>query len=647
MARRLVIRSLTVATASATRTFEFGAPFTLITGDVTMGKSSLLMLVKHAFGGRAALTPAVKRHVAYVKLVVDAGATTVVLRRKVLNDDGMVEFLEFGTDVVETRMRAIPLKAEDPSPSKVLLAYLEIPIERIPRNNRGGKPQTVALTFNDIFSYCFVQAKEIDRSVVGHLDSQRNAKRVASFNLMFELVDSRMLDLQRRRNVVREEKRKTMASAEAVEMFIRGSGSAELSDLQRQRMRVLAALRDADAALEEVRHEVTALTQQDRESRRLLTEAVSAAREIRLRAGEARDQILWRESSLAQLRLDVSKLERLNSAAKMLAPFEFLVCPRCAQGVTERAIDEDRCLLCLQPEPIVDIADSTGSDTEIARLTEQIAETESLLLVDHGLAERLATEADEAEIRVARLNEEYDRATDATVSPRIELVATRSTAIANLKEQLRSLDSAMEQWKRLEQLKGEAVAKKKEDNALRVEIREHEQRLSRNRVKVELMSHEFADEVAALGIPVHGEPRIDLSTFLPMIGNSSFEFLQASGGGASTALNVAYHLTLLRHSVGDPNVMLPSLLVLDSPRKAIGNSEADRELGRRIYSRLRLLADAVPDKVQLIVADNDFPEDIVGDVYRIELTAESSVVPGVLNTGVGEGSSRVEDFDSD
>lgn len=73
------------------------------------------------------------------------------------------------------------------------------------------------------------------------------------------------------------------------------------------------------------------------------------------------------------------------------------------------------------------------------------------------------------------------------------------------------------------------------------------------------------------------------------------------------AEHVAYHLTLLTTALDHPGVLLPSLLIIDSPRKSIGTTEADRDLGRRIYTRLETLIRAYDDKIQLIVADNDIP----------------------------------------
>lgn len=646
MATQLRIRSLIVATATATQTFNFSTPCTLITGTVSMGKSTMLMLIKHALGGRAALTPAVREHVSYVQLSVQLGDTTLNLRRRVIEDDSTVEVVEPGSGLVEQILPVTPKRTDDLTISKVLLGQLEIPIERVPKSMRGTNADTVALTFNDIYGYCYLQAKEIDRSVIGHLD-YRNQKRLAAFNLLFRLTDSHLLELQRQRNAAREEAKSTDTDVLAVERFIKESDIDETDKLRLRRLAVLAAVRRAEQRLQDVRDEVEALTTEDRESRRSLASSVANANQLRLSLNQARDVVAWREAALGQLRLDLGKAERLTAAAALLAPFEFLACPRCTQAITQRPMSEGHCVLCTQPEPMVDITDSSSSSVEIERLRYQIQETEGLLASDRERLIQSETALANAERRVGRLHREYDAATSESVSPRLEMIAARSAEAEGLRQDLREIDRAMRQWQRLTALSDRALDFKKREKALNLEIKAYRDRLGQDGdARLSELSSEFTAEVLRLGIPVQGEAHIDPNTYLPMVGDSSFETLQASGGGASTALNIAYHLTLLLNAVGDPNVLLPSLLIIDSPRKAIGNSEADRALGRAIYSRIRTITDLLGNKLQIIVADNDPPNDIVSRIPRIELSSDHSVVPGVRNTGVGRGS-RVEDLESD
>lgn len=646
MSRRLRIRSLTVATRKTAHTFHLAEPYSLVTGTVSMGKSTMLMLIKHGLGGRAALTPAVKKHVTHVDLAIQVGDAALTVRRKVIDDNGTVDLLELGSDLAYQNLLLTARNSDDATLSRLLLKELDVPAERIPRSARGLNAKTVSLTFYDIFAYCYVQAKEIDRSVVGHLDFHRNQKRVAAFDLMFGLIDSRLLELKRRRNEAKEQARKAEKDVAAVERFIVESGQPDPEALRLSRLQVLGELRKANKLLEEIRHQVEALTEQDRAARRALSDAISKAREKRARLGEAQEVVAWRESALGQLKIDLAKTVRLGSAAITLAPFEFLSCPRCMQTLSQRSTPSGHCLLCLQSEPEVDLDDSSVTSEELARLNDQIAESEHLLSMERLHLSSLSEEADEAERSVGLLHREYDEATASSVSPRMDAVAARSVAVEMLRQRLRDIDRGMAQWGRLESLRLQVRQFKKDERALSVDIKDHEKGLQRNRAQVQELSREFAREVEYLGIPIEGEAHIDQGTYLPMVGTTSFEDLQASGGGASTALNIAYHLTILQHSIDDPNVMLPDLLIIDSPRKAIGNSEADRELGRRIYSRLQLLADSNPNKVQIIVADNDPPVDLTAAVPSIRLTEGRSTVPGVPNTGVGEGG-RVEDFEAD
>ena len=95
--------SLRVQTAQTHRTYDFHRSLTVITGSVGTGKSSLLMLVKHALGGRAALTPAVRENVTSVTLELVVGTQHLRLRRAVPDPHGQVEVLDL-TGSVEERL---------------------------------------------------------------------------------------------------------------------------------------------------------------------------------------------------------------------------------------------------------------------------------------------------------------------------------------------------------------------------------------------------------------------------------------------------------------------------------------------------------------------------------------------------------------
>jgi hypothetical protein len=206
----------------------------------------------------------------------------------------------------------------------------------------------------------------------------------------------------------------------------------------------------------------------------------------------------------------------------------------------------------------------------------------------------------------------------------------------------RTKKKQLQMWQEQALLRTRAATHQAAKQSLGRQIKDLKDALASRSATLEELDEAFKREVRSIGIPVNGEPRIDTKTYLPTVGAVSFEALQASGGGASTALNIAYHLALLTYDINNLNVLMPRLLIIDSPRKAIGNSDADRELGRRIYERISTVTKTFGSKIQIILADNDVPEDII-TTPQIRLTAQRSTVPGVINAGVGQ-AVRVEDL---
>jgi hypothetical protein len=147
------------------------------------------------------------------------------------------------------------------------------------------------------------------------------------------------------------------------------------------------------------------------------------------------------------------------------------------------------------------------------------------------------------------------------------------------------------------------------------------------------LSDDFGRLLTGWNLPWVERAVIDRDTYLPVVNDQPFESMQASGGGLATSVNLAYSLTLLTSGLDHADVLVPSLLVIDSPRKAFGNNPSDRQRAAEIYSRFRTLADAYGDRLQLIIADND-PPPITDDSFgRVEFDYANPMVPGVDHPG--------------
>jgi hypothetical protein len=148
----------------------------------------------------------------------------------------------------------------------------------------------------------------------------------------------------------------------------------------------------------------------------------------------------------------------------------------------------------------------------------------------------------------------YDELTREAVSPRVQAVAAASTNVEGLRRELLAIDQRIATWRRMEEFEKETNRFRDTKRELNADIKRWEQELKARRSELAEISRLFALEVAHIGVRVNGEPTIDEKTYLPMIGGTSLETLQASGGGSTTAINVAFSLALLNYALQVPGV---------------------------------------------------------------------------------------------
>jgi hypothetical protein len=130
--------------------------------------------------------------------------------------------------------------------------------------------------------------------------------------------------------------------------------------------------------------------------------------------------------------------------------------------------------------------------------------------------------------------------------------------------------------------------------------------LSANRERVTELAEVFDEEIRELQWAGYETATIDADTYLPIINGDTFNQLSV-GGARKTLANVAYYVSNLGYSLSNPDIALPDLLMIDSPRKNLGDTPEDRAAGLRLYYRLGILAQAYPD-AQILIADNGLPE---------------------------------------
>ncbi|MEN8655252.1 hypothetical protein ABCR94_32885 [Streptomyces sp. 21So2-11] len=642
MAFHLRFHTLTVTTADAEKTYRFEGPATVVSGPSGTGKSSLLMLLKHVVGGKAVLTPAVRDHVLSARAEVSIGEEHMVLKRTV--NDGRSDRVEVLDPATLATRDTFAVRANEDlrSLSDYLLAAVEFPRETIPAS-RDGKATTRDLTFIDLFAYAYREARNIDREVVGHLDPWFNPKRTALFKLMFALTDSTVLELSRQLGALKEELRTKAAESENVLNFLGVSDPRTEEELRAELVSLRDMLRRADAALGSLRHELEESTAADTVLRQELRMAVDSARAAAQEVLAAQELVEARAAVVAQVELDLSRLDRSATAIEKLSPFDFVVCPRCMQRLTSRPVPEDHCVVCLQHDPHDEDVDPAAIAQTRTALALQLQDAQAVFEADARVLERARQRAQQTDFLAHSVRRQLDAQTRDLVAPRFDAIAEASARAASLRAAIDSVTQLRDSWARAHAIEREVRKLKAQRTRANADKKARTAELAARQTLVTDLGRDFNAMISELRpAPWIESATIDSTSYLPVVDNHSFESLQADGGGIVTCINVAYSLTLLEFGIAHPDVRVPSLLIIDSPRKASGSNLDDQARGHRTYRRFRTLAEDHASQIQLIIADNDSAP-IPGTAFgKIELDYDQPLVPGVAHPGP-EHTHRAED----
>jgi hypothetical protein len=631
MAAHLRFLSLTVTTAEAETTYRFDQPATVISGPSGAGKSSLLMLLKHAIGGTAVLTPAVRDHVHTVLASVIVGERHLMLRRTIGSErDNRVDVLEPETLAVQ---HTLGVRSEEGqlSLSDLLLDTLGFPREKIP-TTRAGKAATLNLLFTDLFRYVYLEARDLDRQVVGHGEERFMKKRKVLFEIMFGLIDQAVMELDRQVSQLRSDLRDRRAEHTNVTNFLHASDSRSDDELRAELASLREMLQRAEAALGSLRFELEESSAADAVLRQELRDAVKASTAAEQEVLAAQELVEAREAVIAQIQLDLQRLERSATAIEQLSPFDFVVCPRCAQRLETRPVPEDHCVVCLQPDPVNEVDPAAVQHTRDT-LEEQLRDAKALLEADNGVLNAAVQHSAQADFVTTTLRRQLDVQTRDVVAPRFDAIAESSARVTALQAAVDAVTQLRDSWARaraIDQSVKDMTARLKSKNAA---LKARSAELEARRPLVTDLSNQFHAIVTRLHLPWDQSAVVDPKSYLPVVDNTAFEDLQASGGGLQTGVNIAYSLALLEFGITHPDVRVPSILIIDSPRKALGSNPDDQERGRRIYSLFKSLIETYGSQLQLIIADNDSAPLPGSDFDTIALDYKHPMVPGVAHPG--------------
>jgi DNA repair exonuclease SbcCD ATPase subunit len=641
------------------REIEFSPGLNVIRGEIGTGKSTVLRLIYGLFGGGYDdLIPELRSVASIEGQIILGDSEFRIVRRPVSTLNAPVEIDGSGESLRLPADEGIGFEEE--SYKHWVQRKLGLPELEVWHSERlDVEPSPV--TIKDYFFYSYLRQTDIGSSLLGSADRFRSQKRRAVFSAVWGLVSARYQELESELRRIERRLFDIQTELRAAENILRdtewSNGAALIGAVERANASLDAVRRSGASAvrtallrgfasgvtgvpLDEFRGQNAAIADGEAEPSRVeilrnhvlrLDEAIALSRDA-----IAQEQTAAQELETLAIQLDSQRrrLSKARIAGGQLLDYDFLLCPRCGTQLDDArrhiggSDGQGECYLCLQVPEGSPMVSAETLVREEARLRAQIQESRELSSAHEEQA--LALEKELATKRVERveLAGELDARTRAYVSDEAANLETRAATEARLRAEIEKLREFMKIHERLDRYRLEEASLVESANTIAQRIRDEHGRMGDTERNLEVLDGEFRAAVEALNVP-----RLDPSEYVavdrdpdylgPVVWGRRFDQLHSPG--AKSLVNVAFAAANQRASVRLQKPLV-NVLLIDGLTNQIGDDPPDRERKHRVWDYLAQTADEFKGSLQIIVADNEVPDD-VAQFVRVSLSSDNRLVP--------------------
>ncbi|WP_020123933.1 hypothetical protein [Streptomyces canus] len=240
---------------------------------------------------------------------------------------------------------------------------------------------------------------------------------------MFALTDSTLMELKRIKNGLTDRLNARNTEHDNVSSFLAASDPRGEDELRAELTQLRDTLTRAESALASLRGELEERTAADTALREELQSAIRAARQAEEEVAAAGDLVEARQAVVAQVQLDLSRLDRSATAIDQLSPFEFVVCPRCTQSLAARPVEEGHCRVCLQPDPVEADIDAAAIQATRTALQQQLEDAQHIQQSDEAHLQSAQARVQQLSFAITSLRRQFDAQTRDVVAPRFDAIA--------------------------------------------------------------------------------------------------------------------------------------------------------------------------------------------------------------------------------
>ncbi|MGB8265453.1 MAG: hypothetical protein WCE44_03960 [Candidatus Velthaea sp.] len=611
----------------------------LLSGPVSVGKSSLLHLIDYCLGGsyNNDWPPVIRNQVLSARLDLVIGSNEVVFERSLGSADidatwtatsGEINFLRVPVSRGKAELRGGVYGFSD-----LFFELAQYQPIKVPKRADDPESSLVTLSVRDLLSFCYLKQDRLDSNFFHLYDPIRRPKARWAMRYVTGFYSERIASLEQRLEEIRLKRASNQSSFEQISSALNEvSGGATFEQLKRERAKLEKSQDDSSRELSIISgsyRKATHAADDMREQLRALNTTI-VARNTAIDAQQSR--LSEMRSLRAEYVLLKARAQRSQIALSIVGDATYDHCPQCARPI-EGTNDERYCSLCKSPDDRERPFDADALQAASEDLTERIVELEGAVVRFEGSLEQRIRERDalvatklELDADLQDLLADYDSAYVSQIREGERRLATINSRLSNVNQLIRLFEAVSRHRIEIERLAGEAAEVRR---AIENEMRA----IDEAQRAVEDIEAEFLrilQDVGLPGVSKASRVKVDTHDWIPWVSDPNrpdedWDYRSAGSGGKRVVFAVCYAIAL--HVVAERRGLpVPSILMIDTPVKNV-ERDINRELVNRVQ-RIIFEAAARLRETQVIVANGSFSE-VGGDVepIRIELSYDRGLIP--------------------
>lgn len=586
-------------------------PFSVIAGQISTGKTSILQLIDYCLGASQHPThPEIERRARTALLELEVKGDVVVVERplgtytKALVHHAPLDQLADTAHRIEEKILRPASDAN--SLSTFLLSACDLAGRQLKQAPTQDASAVDPLSFRDLGDLFFLPHRRLDNAELLH--ERHHPKRLKlrqTIDVIFGAHDDALVAANARLDLVKEALANLATEIETIVSFLSEQGIDEDHNLASQAQDAETGLSDARSELAKLEQSMAVETASADDLRRRYAEASDEVTEI-VSMRRDRSTLLKRLGALrAQYADDLSKLRFAAEAGRLLDPLSLTKCPSCLQDLqTPAGPESGACGLCDQPLDVVDKSSAFDVSKEIRTTETKLRELgQSMDQIEAEMAE-LERKLEAAVTKRNDTRAELDSAVSARLAPFIAQRDVLSGRVSRAEQELAAVRRHQELFAGIDERRERFTDLHSEEERLRSRVQRLRDDGQDHAAVVTALSNRFGEILEDFRFPKLNDPYLD-DAYMPWV--RGMRYSEIGSAGASTLISLAWHLAILEEATAQ-EAAHPGLLMIDSPQKNLmSEDEPDfdgEQIADAIYSRLIAWSTGYGEGQQLIIVDN-------------------------------------------